>query len=215
MQKPTLPDYETLTTKLVSYIEDELANIRMLDKEASDNLETSIFQLLLNTNAIGLLSEEFVNKALEIHGTSNDFRQVMESAAIRFEAYLNFEHLKSSEEFTKTIIGILAVGNTERAGAASVTSKELLSTRMRITERFDGCQFNNPVDFWLVCLFVLRLNIHKSKSYEFLANFHDQLRQAEAGKTIQSSLKEAAAERRARTKATVISNTPGSTPKTR
>lgn len=161
----------------MSIIDSEFNQVAMLEGSAISAAELNFLQLCMNTNAWGLLSTEFIDAIVSEYNSVSDCRRILGSTAMRFQTVLELKHGISYRDFAKAISGVVGADSQVRPEDVSVTVVDLLQTRLRFKDRHNG-DLQHVNDFWIICVFLFRLNIHRSKSYQLMVTELEAVRKA-------------------------------------
>ena len=169
--------YEQILDDFTSIIDSEFNQVAILEGSAISTAELNLLQLCMNTNAWGLLSTEFINAIVSEYNSASDCRRILGSTAMRFQAVLELKHGISYRDFAKAVTDIVSADSQVKPNDASVTVVDLLQTRLRFKDRHNG-DLQHVNDFWIICVFLFRLNIHRSSSYQLMVAEREAMRKA-------------------------------------
>lgn len=169
--------YEQILDDFASIIDSEFNQVAILEGSAISAAELNLLQLCMNTNAWGLMSTEFIDAIVSAYNSESDFRRILGSTAMRFQTTLELKYGFGYRDFAKAIIGIVGADSQVKPNDTSVTVIDLLQTRLRFEDRHNG-DLLHVNDFWIICVFLFRLNIHRSSSYQLMVTEREALRKA-------------------------------------
>lgn len=140
--------------------ESEIIGMRVFETEES--VEKDIATLFLNTPSSSVLSSEFVDDVMTRYNTNQDFRHIFDSVSASLSTWIALETDIDITDFVIEAVKSFSIDQTIFTGERSLTNPQLSQFRIDFAQRYPEVYLYSPVDFWLVCLMLLRVTMYRS-----------------------------------------------------
>ena len=132
----------------------------------TEEFRTDLISLFLNTSSASVLSKDFIDLCLSKYNSDNDFRSLVDSVAAGMKFWFEVETDGSVDPFVSAALKAFSLNVSEVTGESSLTNPQLSAFRVNPSSNFNGVSFLSPVDFWLVCLMVIRATLYRSEYFK-------------------------------------------------
>lgn len=178
MQQQTRPGYQPIRNNFNDIVKEfhEIFECELLTLEASEKpILNELTQFFADCNSFTMLSSEIAKHLDELYSRNESWRRLWGSVSTQF----GFSLLKYEIQpfaLAQYVMEYVDISQNQHGNNVdSFTLPELAADRTG-TEAFEGKTLWSTNDFWIICVFLMRLTIHQSNFYntEILKRFPNE-----------------------------------------